>query len=108
MKYGNPKTYLDGICFDSRKEAKRYAELRLMERAGEISGLQIQVPFVLIPAQKDKSGKVVERAATYVADFVYNRAGQLVVEDAKGFRTDLYRLKRKLMLKIHGIRVVEV
>lgn len=106
-KFGNRKTEIDGQVFDSKKEARRYAELRLMERAGEISGLQTQVPFVLIPAQKDEKGIVIERAASYVADFVYNQNGKLVVEDAKGYRTDVYRLKKKLMLKVHGIRIYE-
>lgn len=107
-KFGNRKTELDGQVFDSRKEARRFAELSLMERAGEISGLQTQVPFVLIPAQRDERGRVIERAVSYVADFVYNdKNGKLVVEDAKGYRTDVYRLKRKMMLKVHGIRIFE-
>ena len=107
-KFGNRKTELDGKVFDSRKEARRFAELRLMERAGEISGLQTQVPFVLIPAQRDEKGRVIERAVSYVADFVYNdKAGKLVVEDAKGYRTEVYKLKRKMMLKVHGIRILE-
>ena len=107
-KFGNRKTELDGRVFDSKKEARRFAELRLMERAGEISGLQTQVPFVLIPAQRDEKGRVIERAVSYVADFVYNdKNGKLVVEDAKGYRTDVYRLKRKMMLKVHGIRIFE-
>ena len=106
-KFGNRKTEIDGHVFDSKKEGKRYAELRLMERAGEISGLQIQVPFVLIPAQKDEKGRVIERAVTYVADFVYNKGGKLIVEDTKGYKTDIYRLKRKLMLWVHKIRILE-
>lgn len=108
-KFGNRKTEIDGITFDSKKEARRFAELRLMERAGEISNLQIQVPFVLIPNQRDeKTGKVIERAVTYKADFVYNRRdGSLVVEDTKGVRTDVYMIKRKLMLWVHRIRVEE-
>ena len=109
-KFGNRKTEVDGITFDSKREARRYAELRLMEKAGEISGLQTQVPFVLIPNQRDdETGRVIERALTYRADFMYNdRTGKLVVEDAKGYRTDAYLIKRKLMLERHKIRVVEV
>ena len=109
-KFGNRKTEVDGITFDSKREARRYAELRLMERAGEISNLEIQVPFVLIPNQRDEeTGRVIERALTYRADFMYNdRTGKLVVEDAKGYRTDAYLIKRKLMLERHKIRVVEV
>lgn len=110
-KFGNRKVEIDGHVFDSRKEAKRFAELRLMERAGEISNLQIQVPFVLIPNQRDESGRVIERAVTYKADFVYNRGGRLVVEDTKGYRDggayNLFVIKRKLMLRVHGIRVEE-
>lgn len=109
-KFGSRKTQVDGITFDSKREARRFAELRLMERAGEISNLQIQVPYELIPTQRDEeTGRVIERAVTYRADFVYNdRTGKMIVEDAKGYRTDVYLIKRKLMLKVHKIRVVEV
>jgi len=112
-KYGNRKTKVDGITFDSVKEANRWAELRLLERAGEIQELERQKKFILIPAQKDKNGKVIERECSYVADFVYfadDGTGwmDMVVEDAKGMRTDVYKIKRKLMLKEHGIRIKEV
>lgn len=105
-KYKAKKTEYDGIIFDSKKEANRYAELRLLERAGEISGLQRQVNFTLIPSQKI-DGKVVERACTYKADFTYQHNGKTVVEDTKGFKTPEYIIKRKLMLYIHGIRIKE-
>lgn len=103
-KYHAKKTELDGIRFDSRKEAARYSELKLLERAGEIRDLQLQVPFELIPKQEG------ERACTYVADFVYHMTdtGKMVVEDAKGMRTDAYKIKRKLMMWRHGIRIREV
>lgn len=103
-KYHASKTEIDGIRFDSRKEAARYSELKLLERAGEIRDLQLQVPFELIPKQEG------ERACTYVADFVYHMTdtGKMVVEDAKGMRTDVYKIKRKLMLWRHGIRIREV
>jgi len=101
-KYNNVKTYVDGIAFDSKKEAKRYQELKLLERGGVISDLDYQVKFELIPKQEG------ERPCYYVADFVYTENGKNVVEDVKGFRTDVYKLKRKLMLWVHGIRVVEV
>ena len=108
-KYGNRKTILDGITFDSRHEAERYAELKLLERAGEISNLQLQRPFTLLGVQKDETGKVIERPLKYIADFVYtDKNGKTVVEDAKGLRTDVYKIKRKLMLSIYGIRVIEV
>lgn len=106
-KYGNRKITRDGITFDSLKECNRYCELKLMQRAGVISGLQLQVSFELIPAQRI-GGKVVERAANYIADFVYQQNGETVVEDTKGFRTKDYILKRKLMLWRYGIRIREV
>lgn len=106
-KYGNRKIVRDGIEFDSIKECQRYCELKLMQRAGVISDLKMQVPFELIPTQRI-DGKVVERATNYIADFVYQQDGQKVVEDTKGFRTKDYILKRKLMLWIHGIRIREV
>ena len=107
QKYGNRKIIRDGIEFDSIKECQRYCELKLMQRAGVISDLKMQVPFELIPTQRI-DGKVVERATNYIADFVYQQDGQKVVEDTKGFRTKDYILKRKLMLWIHGIRIREV
>lgn len=107
MKYGNRKTTIDGIAFDSAKEAKRWQELKLLERAGEIFELQRQVPFVLIPKQ-ERDGKVVERAVVYKADFVYTENGQEVVEDVKGVRTKEYVIKRKLMLWQFGIQIREV
>lgn len=106
-KFGNRKTLFNGITFDSRREAKRYAELVLLLRAGQISNLRRQVPFELLPSQK-RNGKVIERPVKYVADFVYIENGQEVVEDAKGLRTKEYILKRKLMLWQYGIQIKEV
>lgn len=106
-KYGNRKVIRDGIEFDSVKECQRYCELKLMQRAGLISDLQMQVSFELIPSQRI-AGKVVERACSYVADFVYQQDGQKVVEDTKGFKTPEYIIKRKLMLWVHGIRIREI
>lgn len=100
-KYNNRKTYVDGIAFDSRKEAKRYQELKLLERGGVISDLDYQVKFELIPKQEG------ERPCYYVADFVYTENGKKVVEDVKGKRTQVYILKRKLMLERHGIKILE-
>ena len=105
-KYHNRKVTRDGETFDSVKEYRRFCELRLLERAGAVTDLQRQVKFELIPAQRI-DGKVAERACSYVADFVYTENGQQVVEDAKGMRTQEYRLKRKLMLWVHGIRIRE-
>ena len=100
-KYGNRQVTLYGMTFDSRKEGERYLFLRSEQLAGRISDLRCQVPFELIP----KQGK--ERPVTYVADFVYIRDGKQVVEDTKGFKTDVYKIKRKLMLYIHGIEIQE-
>lgn len=105
-KYHNKRTTINGITFDSRKEAQRYSELCLMQRAGKIKDLRRQVRYEIVP----KVGK--ERATYYVADFVYaEKQGdiwQTVVEDTKGVKTDVYRLKRKLMLWRHGIEIREV
>lgn len=106
-KYHSKKSVVNGIEFDSKKEANRSFELSLLERAGMISDLQRQVKFELIPSQRI-DGKVVERSVTYVADFVYKQHGKTVVEDTKGFKTKDYIIKRKLMLYIHGIRVKEI
>ena len=106
-KYRNRKTTVDGVTYDSAKEARRGAELRLMERAGLISDLCAQVRYELIPAQK-RNGKVAERPVYYIADFVYRENGETVVEDAKGMRTKDYVIKRKLMLWKYGIQIKEV
>lgn len=109
-KYSNKKVILDGISFDSKREAVRWTELRLMEKAHEISNLERQVEFVLLPPQTDpETGKHAERAVKYVADFVYNdKDGKMIVEDTKGFKTKDYIIKRKLMLYHYGVRIREV
>lgn len=107
-KYGNRKITKDGMTFDSITEYRRFLELSLLERAGAIQGLKRQVRYTLIPSQKI-SGKVVERPVVYIADFTYyDKDGKLHVEDVKGFRTDVFKIKKKLMLYIHGIQVTEV
>jgi hypothetical protein len=106
-KYKSKKTVVNGIVFDSRREAKRYYELLLFERAGVIKNLELQKSFELIPSQKI-NGKVVERPCKYIADFVYEENGKTVVEDTKGMRTDKYIIKRKLMLYKYGIQIKEV
>ena len=103
MKYNNTKIRVDGRLFDSKAEAARWQELQLLERAGEITELERQVEYELIPKQKG------ERAVKYIADFRYiDHEGKTVVEDTKGVKTPVYILKRKLMLRVHGIRVREV
>ena len=109
MKYGNRKVVTEDGTFDSVKEFSRWQELKLLQKSGEIYELQRQVPFVLIPTQKDEHGKVIEREVKYIADFTYrDRDYRLVVEDTKGMKTREYIIKRKLMLYRHGIRIVEV
>ena len=94
-KYHAKKTTVDGITFDSKKEAKRYSMLKTAERFGVIIDLQRQVAFELQPGYTNNQGKKI-RPITYVADFVYQQAGNKVVEDTKGFRTKEYQLKKKL------------
>ena len=105
-KYHSTPTEVNGIRFDSKREANRWAELRILERAGKIQKLKRQVKYLLIPSQY-RDGKCIERECSYLADFVYIKDGHLVVEDCKGFRTPEYKLKRKLMLERYDIRLVE-
>lgn len=118
-KYGNRKAEVDGLTFDSKKEARRWRELSLLQEAGKISQLRRQVKYVLIPAQREPGsrgkrggiikGKLLEREVAYYADFVYMlNDGQTVVEDTKGVRTPEYIIKRKLMLWKYGLRIKEV
>lgn len=106
-KYHAKKTCVDGITFDSRKEADRYLVLKGMEEDGSIEDLRRQVRYELIPAF-DAGGKHY-RPVHYVADFVYvdNETGKTVVEDVKGMRTDVYRLKSKLFARRYGMSVKE-
>lgn len=113
-KYNAQPTYVNGKRFASKKEADRYVELLWLLKAGEIRDLKCQVKFVLIPAQYEldeegKKGKLIERAVNYFADFTYiDQDGEYIVEDTKGERTDVYIIKRKLLLSIHGIRIREI
>ena len=117
-KYQNTKITVAGESFDSLKEYERYCELKMLLRAGVIKDLQRQVKYILIPAQREpdivgkrggiKKGKLLENECAYIADFVYTENGETVVEDAKGFRTEKYIIKRKLMLWLHNIKIKEV
>lgn len=119
-KFGNHMVNVDGIMFPSKREASRWLELKMLEKSGRIYDLQRQVKFELIPAQYEpdiigprggrKKGKLIEHELAYIADFVYfdNDTQAVVVEDTKGFRTPEYIIKRKLMLFLKGIRIVEV
>jgi len=99
-KYGNRKTKIDGFTFDSAKESKRYLELKILLRAGKIRDLILQPKFTL-QEPFTYNGKV-ERAITYTADFSYIKDGEKIVEDVKGFKTDIYKLKRKMFLYKYG------
>lgn len=124
-KCKNKKATVDGIEFMSRKEAKRYIELKALEVQGKISNLELQKVYELIPAQREpdmvgkrggiKKGKLIEHSCVYIADFVYvDSTGETIVEDVKGFRAPgsatyaKFVIKRKLMLAKYGIRIREV
>lgn len=107
-KYNNERVTDGEVTFDSKAEHKRWLYLAALQKAREIRKLQRQVPYVLIPGQVTSSGKK-WRETRYVADFVYElRDGTVVVEDVKGAVTPEFRIKRKLMLQVHGIEVREV
>ena len=116
-KYHSRKSVVDGIVFDSGREACRYQQLKLLEKANKITGLALQVKFELLPAQYEetvevftkgpkkgqpKRGKCIEKAVFYVADFVFCENGMMIVEDAKGCRTKDYIIKRKLFRWRYG------
>lgn len=110
-KYLAEKTIADNIHFDSKKEMQRYFQLKEMQERGEISSLRLQVPYEIIPKQIKKNGKS-ERKCEYIADFVYEKDGETVVEDVKGYRRStayaIFAIKRKLMLQRYGIEVKEI
>ena len=110
-KYFAEKTIADNIHFDSKKEMQRYFQLKDMQERGEISSLRLQVPYEIIPKQIKKNGKC-ERKCEYIADFVYEKDGETVVEDVKGYRKSVaysvFAIKRKLMLQKYGIEVREI
>ena len=121
-KYKAKKMVIDGMVFDSKKELRRYNVLKVLEESGVISGLRRQVEFLLIPEKREPNtigsrggvhkGKLIERKCSYVADFVYVKNREVVVEDVKGYKGggayEVFKIKRKLMNHIHGIRVEEV
>ena len=96
-KYNAKKVKVDGIEFDSKKEAKRYFELKILEVAGVISNLILQPKF-LLQESFERDGKKY-RAIFYIADFEYIEDGKRIVEDVKGVKTDIYKLKKKMFLK---------
>lgn len=107
-KYNNKKTQIDMYVFDSTKEAKRYKELKLLERAGEINNLELQPHFLLQESfrKNDKTYRKIE----YVADFKYIENGKTIVEDVKGLQTDVFKIKHKLFEKKYPdleLRIIE-
>jgi len=105
-KYLSKKTIIDNIIFASKKEANRYLELKLLERAGKIENLELQPVFELQPTFK-KNGKTY-RAIKYMADFKYNEINKIVIEDTKGFKNKVYLLKRKLFeYKYPNLTIIE-
>ena len=124
-KYHSKKvTTAEGLVFDSKKEAKRWAELQAMQFSGVITDLQRQVKFVLIPTQREPDtigkrggihqGKVIEKECSYYADFCYKitETGETVVEDVKGYKMggaySIFKIKKKLMLYVYHIKIKEV
>lgn len=122
-KYRNSKVKTsEGLVFDSKREYRRWCELKMMEASGVISDLQRQVKYVLIPTQREPDtigkrggihkGNVIEKEVAYIADFVYQSKGEIIVEDVKGYKGggayQVFTIKRKLMLWIHHIKVKEI
>ena len=108
-KYRNEKISVDGIKFDSKLEARRYHELKLLERAKEIKDLRRQVTFELQPSYK-KNNKII-KSINYVADFVYYdlKKKEIIIEDTKGFKTEIYKLKKKIFeYKYPNLEIKEV
>lgn len=112
VKYKNKKTQIDGITFDSKKEAERYKVLKSMQADGLINDLEIQPKFMLIPSQHFETTSRRERGVDYVADFRYkDNLGQIIVEDVKSAITakdKVYRIKRKMVKYFHDVEIIEV
>lgn len=118
-KYHARKTVVEGITFDSQKEARRFIDLRELQRQGIISDLELQKPYLLIPQHREpdvvgprggvRKGRVITTACYYYADFVYTdeRTGERIVEDCKGMRTEVYKLKKKMLYDKYGILIKE-
>ena len=102
-KYRAKKVKYEGLVFDSRKEYRRWRELLLLEKVGMIKGLRRQVKYELLPRVPGKW----PRPVVYIADFVYHEGKKEIVEDVKGYRTDVYKLKKRLMWVVYGIEIRE-
>ena len=105
-KYRANKTLEDGIMFDSKHESERYKELKILESAGKIENLKLQVPFELQPAFEFDGEK--RKPIKYIADFVYTENGKMVVEDSKGCINVVYKLKRKMFEYKYKMKIKEV
>lgn len=99
-KYHSKKTLCDGILFDSKKEANRYMELKMLKRAGEIEHLRLQPVFKIYPSFVYQGKKYPE--IKYIADFMYKEGNTWIVEDVKGVRTAVYQIKKKMFLYAYG------
>lgn len=108
-KYRNQKTTVNGIVFDSKKEAQRYEELLLMLKSGEISDLRLQVEFTLQEAYTTHTGQRV-RAIRYKADFAYIKNNERIVEDvkSKATKTQVYAIKKKMLMDKYGVKIIEI
>ena len=110
-KYNNRKVELDGFTFDSQKEARRYSELKLLVRVGQISALELQKSFVLAESVKFNNEPRAKPDIRYVADFAYMENGVMIVEDVKSKATKslpVYRIKKHLMKSVHDIEIQEI
>jgi hypothetical protein len=105
-KYNNIRTVIDNISFMSKREAERYRELKMFERCGSIQDLKLQPKFVLQEGFIDRDG-VKHSKISYIADFSYIDRGELVVEDVKGMKTSIYKLKKKLFLFKYNYKFIE-
>lgn len=103
-KYRAIPTEIDGILFASKREARRYGELKLLVAAREITDLVLQPRYDLVVPNVDGG---LDKICTYVADFEYTMLGIRITEDVKGVKTPLYKLKKKLLKSLHGISVLE-
>lgn len=105
-KYKNIKVEYDGITFDSKKERDHYIYLKNLEMAGEIKDLRTQIRFELQPKYKINKKRV--QAISYIADFIYLKNGNYIVEDTKGYRTQIYKIKKKMFEYKYKIEITEV
>jgi len=120
-KYNAQKVTYDGIKFDSKKEGRRYLDLKLLQKSGQISDLTLQVPYQLTPSiyydydyrefvlvkRIGNNSCCMQRSTKYIADFVYKENNKIITEDCKGFRTKTYKKKANQMKKLYGIIILE-